>query len=332
MTTIYDILFSIAVDHGYYRQGRFPGFRYIPAPFTSRTLSKNGMCLTDRYGRIQLSIPVEKNEGKSLLHYTVAEQFSLIFLVHTSDIYLENISVFPERKAPEILLFSNTQTVATETDSHQLDIHTVLLAGNQLRIPKTEWQGNTINDSYGNTTELIPDETDTEMIYSLSGWDEDLYYIPTQNGNRYFCNITSGWEAPPLALLHIVSNPTLLDQTSLLSPEYRIRVEPPAPFWKYILPLHAVSRYTTENLTIEASDHSITFEKTLVNNTEPILVFTSSVPLLLENKKDIRFQLKHTHNHDIPDSIILPDLPFPDPGTLMDRKGDPLTTSIFIKV
>lgn len=332
MITAYDILFRINVQHGYYRQGAFPGFRYTPAAGTARILQKNGMRLTDQYGRTQLTVPVEKSGDKNTLHFTVNEQFSLIFLVYTPYAYLENISVFPDRKGPEVLLFSNTQTEATDNNSHPLDIRTVTLTGQQLRISKSEWQSHTITDSYGNTTEVIPAETDTEMVYSLAGWDEDVYYISTQNGIRYFCNTDTGWAAHPLALLHITSNPTLLNQNQLLSPEYQVRIDPPAPFWKYILPLHAVSRYVPENLFVEASDNSVTFEKVLVNNGEPSLVFTSSMPLLMEDQKNIRFQLKHTHNHDIPDSIILPDLPFPDPGTLMDRKGDPLTTSIFIKV
>jgi len=329
----FHILCNIEVNHAYYNRGGFGDFRYTPTAATAHTLKQNGMRFVLNYGRSQISVPGTQSNGDPVLHYTVNGQFSLLFLVTTPNIYLDNISVFADRKPTETLLFSNMFGTAANDGSYTLDAQTVVaLTGKQLRIPKTEVGNETLLDSNGNDTQIKPTEEDGLLLYNMAPLDEGIYRLDTKTGTRYYSNVELGFQAKPLALLHISTQASLLDGDKILTPTYRIQIDSPTPFWQYVFALGAVEKYTPENLVVDVNDQSVEFVRAIVNDGDPRLTFTSAVPIRLEDKKEVRFRLKRVNDYDIQDSIILPDLPFPDPGTLIDRKNDPATTLIYVKV
>lgn len=332
MISSFDILYTLHVRHGYYNRNPFTDFRFSPTACTASTMKANDLLPIQNYGRSQLCAPSVKNTDGAVLHHTVADRFSLLFFMETSNIYLDNISLFPERRPTEVPLFTNMDGGPGDPDTYELNRNTVVdIVGNSLTLPGEAWQTDTVTDCFGDAFELPSRPAGESRVFALSDLEEGVYRIATRQGTKYFTNLRLGFRQKPMALLHICSNDTLLNGRQITGPAYDVTIASPSLYWQYVFPMDAVDKYVPENLLVEASDRSVDFVRDEPDG-QPYLTFTSAVPIPIEDRKDVRFRLKRVNSYDAQDTIIVSDLPFPDPRTLFAKSGQRITSPIFVKM
>lgn len=332
MMHTFDILTQLVINHGYYNRNPFLGFRYLPTACTMDFMNRNDVVLVQKHGRTQIAVAsVRKPEGTEI-HPSVNVPFSLLFCVENTETYLENISSLPARRATESVLLSNVWNDSDETGQWQVGL-VVEWAGAVFRIPKADWDGSSLPiDCYGQAINTAPVTQGETVDINAASLDEGVYQWKTLSGNRYFCNADLGFRAKPFALLHIATHPSLLDENRLLSPVYTVEIPSVEPFWEYRIPENSVNKYDPENLRVDVSDQSVEFIRQAATKEKPYLSFTSSAPIRLEDKKEIRIRLKRVNNNGAQDTVLVADLPFPSPATFLYKENGRITSPIFVYV
>jgi len=295
-------------------------------------MRQNDLLHVQTHGRNQLAVSSTRSEGLSL-HESVKEHFSLIFFVDTPNIHLENITQFPPQGNNEVVLFTNQNQSVNSDNTYELHTgQTVELVSHSFVIDTKEWATDTITNSYGQAEKVIPNKIGNQTIFDISGLDEDIFSIQTQNGIRYFTNAALGFRKKPLAIFHVCGNETLLESRKLCQPQYTITMQAILPLWQYIFPASKMSRYPVENLFIEMSDNAVVFKREEFTSDGNHIIFTSQTPIPIEDKKATRFHLKQLGNADTNASILLPDLPYPRQETLVIRNDGNHVYPIYINM
>jgi|GEM_PF-1346312 len=332
MMQTFDILAHIVVKHSYYNRKPFHEFSYTPTANTERIMRQNDLLHVQTHGRNQLAVSSTRNETLSL-HGSVKEDFSLIFFVDTPNIHLENITQFPRRGNHEVVLFTNLNQSTNNDNVYELHKNqTVELVTHSLVIETKEWVTDTIVNSYGQAQNVVPRKVGNQTFFDISGLEEDIFGIQTQNGIRYFTNVQLGFRKKPLAIFHICGNETLLKGRELRQPQYSISMQAILPLWQYIFPTSKMDRYMVENLFIEMSDNSVIFRRDETTPDANQISFTSQKPIPIEDKKATRFHLKQLGGADTNASILLPDLPYPRQETLVIRNDENHVYPIYINM
>lgn len=330
MMQTFDIVCGFHLSHGYYAREAFSDLRFVPSAASASLMKQNSFVLRQNYGRTQLAGPVERQDtGLRFLH-SVRTPFSLLFFAETSNTYLDNISEFPECGPAQVPLFSNIFCSGSNTGINGNTA--VELCGSRWTLPASQWQSTSFSDSFGNSTE-IPYRTENETLhFDLSALAEDIYYTETSGGTRYICNIHMGFRARPAALLHICSNSSLWNGGILRQPVYELHIGARQPYWRYLLPREKLARIRGGKLLIESSDGSVSFEEEAHSHSSPYLSFISSAPVALQKSKSFRCRLVQNSANGSVASILIPDLPLPDPGTLVERSPEQLISPIYVKL
>lgn len=326
----FDIVCDLRLSHGYYRQAAFRDLRFVPGSLSAVLMKNNGFTLHQDYGRTQLTGPVEKEDTQVRFLHTVRTPFSLLFFAESANTYLDNISDFPECGPAQVPLFSN---LFCSGDDTALNANVAVeLCGNSWTLPAAGWKSTSFSDSFGNATE-IPYRTENDVLFfDLSALEEDIYTTETDQGTRYISNIQMGFRARPAALLHICSNDSLWRNGLLRQPSYSLHIGAPAPYWRYLFPKSALEHYNGAQFSVEASDRSVLFDRDTDNGDTTYVSFTSAEPIPLEDRKSSRFRLKQNNGNGGQDSILVADLPLPDPSTLISRKDERMISPIFVKL
>lgn len=325
----FDILADIQLSHSYYRQAAFRDLDFSPLAGTAAFMSSHTIRFIRDHGRTQLVAPVEKTDRGLRPAHHIPMPFSLLFWVHTSNLFLGNISLLPECRTGEIPLFSNRNCRAGLTD-----LNTglaVQLCGQYKKISRAEWAGHMPEDSSGNLRPVDLLEDTDHITLDLSGLEPDLYRVETHAGMQYFCNRAAGFGVAPAALLHIGCNSSLVQEGILRQPRYTLHIESPTLFWRYIFPRQNLDRFGDTRFMVESSDNSVAFVQDEASGT-PFISFTSQTPIRLEDAKPQRFRLKEAGRNGNPGTILIPDLPLPDPSTLISRQADPMIGTIYVKL
>jgi len=328
MMQSFDILSAFRLSHGYYRQAAFSDLRFVPGASSAAVMKQNGFMLHQDYGRTQLSGPVQKEGNEVRFLHTVRTPFSLLFFAESSNAYLDNISMFPECGPGQVPLFSNLfcRDGATDINGNTA----VELCGSRWALAASEWKEGSFSDCFGNIIEIPYTTENGTLFFDLSAQEEGIYYTGTTGGTRYICNVHMGFRSRPAALLHICSNDSFWQNGLLRQPVYDLHINSPAPYWRYLFSKAALDRYHGAQFSVEASDRSVLFDRD--EESGPYISFTSADPIPLEDSKSIRFRLKQNNGNGGQDSILVADLPLPDPSTLIPRRETPVISPIFVKL
>lgn len=330
MMQTFDIVCGFNLSHGYYAREAFSDLHFVPVAASASLMRQNSFVLRQNYGRTQLAGPVEREDAGLRFMHSVRTPFSLLFFAETSNTYLGNISDFPECGPAQVPLFSNIFCSGDQTGINTNAA--VELCGSRWSLPASQWLGTYFSDSFGNSTEIPYHAQNETLHFDLSAMEEDIYYTETSGGTRYICNVHLGFRARPAALLHICSNDSLWRNGMLRQPVYDLHINAATPYWRYLLPREKLSHMRGGKLFIESSDGSVSFEEEAHSQNSPYLSFISSAPVMLQQSKPFRCRLMQNSSNGAVASVLVPDLPLPQPGTLVERNREQRVSPIYVKL
>lgn len=332
MSQSYDILALIRFSHDYFGDSQERRFKLYPVSSTKYLMDKNDIKLINSHARLQLTVATERAGNNVKLSYKVDNAIDLYFLIKSEDLYLDNYSVLPQRNKQEVMFFSgklvdkkNTNTLRMESDK------VIEFAKNTLNIPTALVDDIKVLDLHDNEYQ-ISSYTNEDQRYQLdiSSLEPAIYKLNTKIGIKYFTNLSTGMGSKPWGLLHIDTGQCLTEDGLLNSQIYEISINSLSTYWKYIISDKQVAQFSEiDALTIEASDGSIAFEKQFQ---EGALTFTSGIPITLTAKKKISFRLKKKNGQSTQASVLIQNLPLPNPKTMINKDKDKLFSPIFIKL